>query len=74
MRTLDETTFGYLQPTDEQLETMKKCRIAAHTFATHLDELLPDGPDKTYVLRALRTVAMWANIAVTRQADGSPRR
>ena len=30
-------------------------------------------PDKTYVLRKLREVAMWANVSLTRHADGAPR-
>ena len=37
------------------------------------ETFLPDGPDKTFALRNHRTTAMWANIAVTREADGSPR-
>lgn len=38
-----------------------------------LDAELPDGPDKTFILRAHRSNAMWVNVAVTRQADGTPR-
>ena len=37
------------------------------------EALIPDGPDKTYMLRKFREVAMWANIAITRNPDGSPR-
>jgi hypothetical protein len=33
---------------------------------------LPPEPDKTYVLRQLRDRAMWANVAITRQPDGTP--
>jgi hypothetical protein len=35
--------------------------------------LLPDGPDKTFVIRAHRSNAMWANVAITRLPDGTPR-
>ena len=72
-RVLHESTFGYLQPTDEQKETMARAREAAKDYANALDYLVPDGPDKTYLLRKLREVAMWANIAITRQPDGAPR-
>lgn len=70
---LHSSTFQYLKPTDAQLETMAKARAAFETFATDIGGLLPDGPDKTYLLRQLRDCAMWANIAITRNPDGSPR-
>ena len=52
---------------------MGHLRTAAKIYANNLVELLPDGADKTYALRKLREVAMWANMAVLRQADGAPR-
>jgi hypothetical protein len=67
------STFEYLKPTDEQLKVMEEARDAAKVYAAALDQYLPDGNDKTYALRKFREVAMWANIAITRQADGSPR-
>lgn len=70
---LHNSTFEYLKPTDAQIEQMAAVRGAFRTFATTLDQTIPDGPDKTYLIRQLREVAMWANIAITRQADGSPR-
>jgi hypothetical protein len=69
----DPTTFDYLQPTVGQMERMNDARAAARAYAACLEALVPDGPDKTYLLRKLREVAMWANIAITRHADGSPR-
>jgi len=71
--TLHEATFEYLKPTDQQLEDMAACRGAAAQYAVRLERILPEGPDKTYLLRKLREVAMWVNIALTRQADGAPR-
>ena len=71
--TLHESTFEYLKPTDEQIDSMSKVRAAAKTFAEVLEDVLPEGPDKTFVLRAHRSNAMWANAAITRQADGTPR-
>ena len=67
------STFEYLKPTDDQIETMAKHRSAAKAYCDALDALLPDGPDKTFVIRAHRSNAMWANVAITRQPDGTPR-
>jgi hypothetical protein len=71
--TLHASTFEYLKPTDQQMNDMQATRGAFRVMAEHLDEMLPDGPDKTYILRQLRDCAMWANIAITRNPDGSPR-
>jgi hypothetical protein len=64
---LDASTFNYHQP------TMNDARVAAAMYASHLADMLPDGPDKTHIMRELRTVAMWVNVCITRHADGSPR-
>lgn len=71
--TLHSSTFEYLNPTDDQKAAMATLRKAAADYATILDAYLPDGPDKTFILRAHRANAMWVNVAVTRDADGSPR-
>ena len=71
---LHPETFMYYVPTDEQKEAMEDVRNAAAEYAEVLEAKLPEGPDKTYTLRTLRTVAMWANISITRQPDGSPRK
>lgn len=67
------STFEYLKPTDDQLDTMNSLRLAAKVYHDALVQLLPDGPDKTFAIRNHRTTAMWANVAVTRHADGAPR-
>lgn len=66
-------TFNYLKPSDEQYEAMQDVRDAAKVFADVLEAIVPDGPDKTYLIRKLRELAMWANVAITRHPDGSPR-
>jgi hypothetical protein len=71
---LHDSTFDYLKPTDDQMDQMSHLRDAASVYAMYLDRMLPEGPDKTYVLRKLREVAMWVNVAVTRNQDGSPRK
>jgi hypothetical protein len=70
---LHESTFEYLKPTDAQVAQMAIVRKAAAEYAAVLDANLPDGPDKTFVLRAHRSNAMWANVAISRHADGAPR-
>jgi hypothetical protein len=70
---LHHSTFEYLQPTDNQLAQMADVRAHFADFSEYLDSMLPEGPDKTYVLRQLRDCAMWANCCITRTADGTPR-
>ena len=67
------STYEYLKPTDDQMETMTELREAAKAYGDALENLLPEGPDKTFVIRAHRSNAMWANVAVTRSHDGTPR-
>jgi hypothetical protein len=70
---LHPTTFEYLKPTDKQVQDMGAVREAFKVFTDTIDKFIPEGPDKTYLLRHLRDAAMWANIAITRNPDGSPR-
>ena len=67
------STFEYLTPTKDQLQKMSTLREAATEYAEALYTILPEGADKTYTIRKLREVAMWANVAVTRQGNGEPR-
>jgi hypothetical protein len=66
-------TFQYLTPTDDQMRDMHIARQAATAYAQAIHMVMTDGPDKTYVLRKLREAAMWVNIGITRQPDGTPR-
>jgi hypothetical protein len=70
---LHSSTFEYLKPTEGQVELMAELRQLSREYADALDQLLPDGPDKTYILRRVRETAMWVNVTVTREADGTPR-
>jgi hypothetical protein len=70
---LHPSTFEYLKPTEAQVATMAELREAARVYAEVLDRLLPDCADKTYLLRKHRENAMWANVAATREGDGTPR-
>lgn len=73
MTTLHSSTFNYMKPNEQQLERMERLRAAAKVYADVLDAELQDGPDKTFVLRAHRSNAMWVNVCVTRLPDGTPR-
>lgn len=70
---MHSSTFGYLKPTEAQLEIMAKAREAAKVYCDVLEALIPDGPDKTYIIRVHRANAMWVNVAITRLPDGTPR-
>jgi hypothetical protein len=70
---MHQSTFQYLMPNDEQKEQMAEARRAALQYADVLDKVIPEGPDKTFIIRQLRTVAMWVNVSITRNSDGSPR-
>jgi len=70
---LHPSAFEYHKPSETQFADMADARHRAFVYATALDALLPDGSDKTYVLRKLRELAMWVNVAITRHPDGSPR-
>ncbi len=67
------STYEYLQPTNKQIEAMTKVRAAAKAYNDVLDAVLPEGPDKTFTIRNHRSNAMWANVAITRLPDGTPR-
>ena len=70
---MDDSTYDYLTPTNSQIETMTLVRQATKRYSDILEAHVPDGPDKTYLIRKLREVSMWANVAITRQPDGSQR-
>ncbi len=71
--TLHSSTFEYLKPTDGQKDVMDYLREVAAKYASTIDQALDDGADKTYILRRIRETAMWINVALVRNADGSPR-
>jgi hypothetical protein len=70
---LHPDTFEYLKPTQGQLDVMNWLRRVSTDYAAQIDQALDDGPDKTYILRRVRDTAMWINVALIRNADGSPR-
>lgn len=67
------STFDDVQPSQAQINRMSTVRDRFTNFAKELELLLPEGPDKTYLMRKLREIGMWANVTITRLPDGSPR-
>jgi hypothetical protein len=70
---LHESTFLYLKPTERQMFVMDEVRTMFKNVTLSLEHSLPDGPDKTHVIRLIRDAAMWSHVAITRNQDGSPR-
>ena len=70
---LHPETFDFLAPTEAQIETMAKLRAAFSNLAHEVDDTVRPGEDKQYILRLIRTAAVWTNIAITRDSDGAPR-
>lgn len=67
------SVFEPLELSDEQENVSEKIRLATAAYAAMLDLYLPPGPDKTFIMRELRTLAMWSAQALIRFADGTPR-
>ncbi len=70
---MHSSTYEYLKPTGDQLACMERVRAASKAFGDVLEAELPDGPDKTFLIRSHRSNAMWANVTITRLPDGAPR-
>jgi hypothetical protein len=66
--------FDNFTPTMEQADRMHQLRNAAKNYMEEILHLVPEGNDKKVAILKLRECAMWANVAVTRNEDGSPRR
>lgn len=65
---LDKSTFQYLKPTEQQMRQMEIVREATLVYSNILHEQCPSGPDKTYLMRQLREVLMWANVGALVEA------
>jgi hypothetical protein len=70
---LHQDAFNSVKASDAQLLGMQKVRESAREFFMVLERVVPDGPDKTYLVRKLMEVTMWANRAIMHRPDGAPR-
>ena len=48
---------------DQELD-LEVTQNTAHAYKRAIEELVPDGPDKIYMLQKLREVQMWAKMAI----------
>jgi len=70
---MHHTTLQYLEPSERQRARMQEIRDAAQVYLEKIMDLVPPGDDKEHVIRLIRNSAMWANVGITRYADGTPR-
>lgn len=70
---MDSSPFEYITPTDDQMMAMHKVRTAFEECSGTVFANVPEGPDRNHLLRKLRECGMWANVAITRNPDGTPR-
>lgn len=69
----DPDVFQYLKPTSAQQQDMDIIGQAAKDFVDAVHATVPEGPDRTYVIRKFRECVMWANTSIVKMPDGSPR-
>ena len=50
--------------TKDQVLDLEVTQNTAHAYKRAIEELVPDGPDKTYMLQKLREVQKWAELAI----------
>ena len=56
--------FTYHAPTGETIPKYNKMREAALAFARIINEMCPDGPDKSVAIRKIREAVMTANASI----------
>lgn len=59
-----ENDFIYHPPKEGQPELYQVIRARAKTFAHLIDELVPDGREKSLALTKLQETVMWANCGI----------
>lgn len=62
-----ENRFTYHPPTEEQTSNYQLIRAIAYAYAVQLNEMCPDGREKTLAMTKLEEVVFWANAAIARQ-------
>jgi hypothetical protein len=63
--------FNYHKPTDDKIIAHSDIREAAFTFATVLNNLLPEGREKASALTKIEEAMFWGNAGIAR-SDGKP--
>jgi len=66
--------FSHIDPSAAQAAAIDEVRKAFSVLWERVDFLMPEGADKTFVRRTLRTASMWVNAAIMHHEDGSERK
>jgi hypothetical protein len=66
-----ETRFTYHAPQGTAPERFVTIRDTAHTLAKVVNQLCPEGREKSLAITKLEEVVMWANAAVARNPNGN---
>lgn len=61
-----QNRFTYHQPKDEDVEKYNLIRSIAWSYATTIDELVPDSREKALAITNLEEVVFWANAGIAR--------
>lgn len=61
--------FTYHPPKPDQVEKYPRIRAAGHDLATLIDELVPDGREKSLAITKLEETVMWANAGIAREVE-----
>ena len=56
--------FTYHKPTDDMLPKFEELRNKAMEFSLLIDDLVPDGREKSLAQTKLQEVVMWANAGI----------
>lgn len=59
-----DNVFTYHPPVGDQVERYQDIRTAGRQIAHVIDELVPDGPEKTLAIRKIQEGVMWANAGI----------
>ena len=62
-----ENRFKYHAPDSDRVVLHTKIRTDCWALATELNELLPDGREKSIAITKLEEVMFWANASIARQ-------
>jgi hypothetical protein len=71
--TLHPLMFQPVIPTEDQSARLETMRTAFMGLMKIIDDNVPDGPDRTYIVRQIRGASMWCSYSIMRNPDGSPR-
>ena len=61
-----ENRFTYHAPKDGQLEIYQNIRTLAKELALEIDEVVPEGREKSIAITKLEEAVMWANSGIAR--------